>query len=83
LGFLAQEGVVYYFHGQVPTFRHEVGDRATFRFYIAQLVANGTATQAEIARAFGIPASTVKRAVRGQNRRMILQSRNQWWDEGG
>ena len=64
LGFLQQDGRVYYFHGHLPTFHHAVEDVATFRSYIAQLVVNGTATQVEVAEAFGIPVITVKRAVK-------------------
>jgi len=64
LGFLQQDGRVYYFHGQLPTFHHGVEDVATFRAYLAQLVVNGTATQVEVAQAFGLPAITVKRAVK-------------------
>jgi len=64
LGFLQQDGRVYYFHGHLPIFHHGVEDMATFRSYIAQLVVNGTATQVEVAEAFGIPVVTVKRAVK-------------------
>lgn len=32
--------------------------------FISQLVVNGTASQADIVRAFGVPAITVKRAVK-------------------
>ena len=64
LGLLQQDGKIYYFHGHLPTFHHGVEDVATFRSYIAQLVVNGTATQVEVAEAFGIPAITIKRAVK-------------------
>src|SRR5205814_2100106 len=64
LGFLQADGRVYYFHGHLPTFHHALKDVATFRSYIAQLVVNGTATQVEVATAFGISVITVKRAVK-------------------
>lgn len=64
VGFIRQEERIFYFHGQLPVFHHAVNDVATFRSYIAQLVVNGIATQAQIVQAFGIPAITVKRAVK-------------------
>lgn len=64
LGFQQRDGVVYYFHGHLPTFRHEAKDLATFRMYIAGLVVNGTASQGQIAQAFGISLGLVKRAVK-------------------
>ena len=64
LGFQQQDGVVFYFHGHLPTFRHGVKDLATFRMYIAGLVINGTASQRQIAEAFGISAMLVQRAVK-------------------
>jgi transposase len=64
LAFECRDGVVTYFNGQMPVFRHAVNDRRTFRMIVSQFVVNGNARQAEIARAFGIPLVTVKRAVR-------------------
>jgi DNA invertase Pin-like site-specific DNA recombinase len=64
LAFESRDGVVTYFNGQMPVFRHAVNDRRTFRMIISQFVANGNARQCEIARAFGIPLVNVKRALR-------------------
>lgn len=64
LAFERREGVVTYFNGQMPVFRHDVDDLRTFRMIVSQFVVNGNARQAEIARAFGIPSINVKRAVR-------------------
>lgn len=64
LGFQQRDGVVYYFHGHLPTFRHAAKDLATFRMFIAGLVVNGTAAQGQIAQAFGISLGLVKRAVK-------------------
>jgi transposase-like protein len=61
LAFECREGTVYYFNGYLPVFMHERKDLATFRMFSSQLVANGSSTQAEIARAFGVPLVTVKR----------------------
>jgi len=64
LAFQCQAGKVCYFNGHLPVFIHEAGDLATFRMFSSQLVINGNATQAEIARAFGVPLVTVKRYVK-------------------
>jgi DNA invertase Pin-like site-specific DNA recombinase len=61
LAFECREGTVYYFNGYLPVFMHDRNDLATFRMFSSQLVANGSSTQAEIVRAFGVPLVTVKR----------------------
>src|SRR5258708_39144472 len=61
LAFECREGTVYYFNGYLPVFMHDHNDLATFRMFSSQLVVNGSSTQAEIARAFGVPLVTVKR----------------------
>jgi hypothetical protein len=61
LAFECREGTVYYFNGYLPVFMHESKDLATFRMFSSQLVVNGSSTQAEISRAFGVPLVTVKR----------------------
>jgi transposase len=64
IAFQCQEGKVCYFNGHLPVFVHEEKDLATFRMFSSQLVINGNATQAQIARAFGVPLVTVKRYVK-------------------
>ena len=64
LAFEKRDGSVYYFNGHLPVFSHAQEDLATFRLFASQLVINGTATQVEIARAFGVPLGTVKRYVK-------------------
>ena len=61
LAFECREGKVYYFNGYLPVFMHDREDLPTFRMFSSQLVANGSSTQAEIVRAFGVPLVTVKR----------------------
>jgi len=61
LAFQRHEGNVYYFNGHLPVFTHAVDDLASFRMFSSQLCLNGSATQAQIARAFGVPLVTVKR----------------------
>ena len=64
LAFRVEDGRVTYFNGNMPVFIHDKGDTATFRMITAQFCANGNARQAEVARVFGIPKVTVKRAVK-------------------
>lgn len=64
VAFRCEGGKVYYFNGHLPVFVHEQNDLATFRLFSSQLVINGNATQAQIARAFGVPLVTVKRYVK-------------------
>ena len=63
LAFERRDGRVTYFHGVFPVFQHAENDIASFRMIASQLCVNGHVTQAEISRAFGIPAVTMKRAV--------------------
>lgn len=53
-----------YFNGHLPVFTHGAQDLASFRLFTSQLIINGTATQGQIVRAFGVPLTTVKRCVK-------------------
>lgn len=64
LAFEQREGIVYYFNGHLPVFSHPQDDIASFRFFSSQLIVNGNASQSQIARAFGVPLVTVKRACK-------------------
>ena len=64
LGFECREGQVVYINGHLPVFTHAKEDLESFRFFTTQLIVNGTATQGEIARAFGAPLVTIKRYVK-------------------
>jgi len=68
LAFECRAGRVTYFHGQLPVFVHAEEDVRTFRMITSQFVVNGNATQADIARAFGVTAISVKRAVKTYRR---------------
>jgi len=61
LAFQRCEDSVIYFNGHLPVFSHAADDIASFRFFTSQLCVNGSATQPQIARAFGVPLVTVKR----------------------
>jgi hypothetical protein len=64
IAFERRDGVVFYFNGHLPVFSHAVGDIGAFRLFTSQLIANGLASQAQIARAFAVPLVTVKRACK-------------------
>ncbi len=64
LGFMQLDGEVTYFVGHLPVYRHAVDDLPSFRMITSQFVVTGCARQVDIARAFGIPAVNVKRAVK-------------------
>ena len=64
LAFARRDEQVTYFNGDMPLFIHEESDLASFRMITAQFVVNGCATQAQIARAFGVAKISIKRAVK-------------------
>jgi transposase-like protein len=64
IAFECRDGKVTYVSGHMPIFQHAEGDLAAFRYFSSQLVVNGTAGQADIARAFHVPKVTVKRYVK-------------------
>jgi transposase len=64
ISFCRREGSIYYFHGTLPIFTHAESDLKAFRLYTSQLVVNGTCTQAELVRAFGISSISMKRYVK-------------------
>jgi biotin operon repressor len=64
LAFERRDGVVFYFNGHLPVFSHAVGDIGAFRLFTSQLIANGSASQSEVSRAFGVSLTTVKRACK-------------------
>jgi hypothetical protein len=63
LAFECRAGQVTYFNGHLPVFTHAQDDLAAFRLFTSQLVVNGSASQGDIRRAFGVPKVAVQRAV--------------------
>lgn len=61
LAYAKRDGQVYYFHAGLPIFNHAEQDERSFRLITAQLAVNGACRQAEIVRAFGISAISMKR----------------------
>jgi len=64
LAFERREDQVVYYNGHLPVFTHRSDDLGSFRLFTTQLIVNGTATQEQIVRAFGVPMTTVKRNCR-------------------
>ena len=57
------EQVIYY-NGHLPVFMHARNDLAGFRLFTAQLIVQGSATQGDIQRAFGVPLVAIERATK-------------------
>ena len=64
LAFKKKTGNIIYFNGSMPVFSHDEYDLKSFKMITSQFYVNGNATQADIARAFGITLVSVKRAVK-------------------
>jgi transposase len=64
-----RDAQVVYFNGHLPVFTHATDDLASFRFFTTQLIVNGTATQGQIGKAFGVSLTTVKRYCRAYRQR--------------
>jgi len=64
LAFEQRDKQVTYFNGHLPVFTHEAEDLEAFRMFTSQLIANGSATQGEISKAFGVSLTTIKRYVK-------------------
>ena len=61
VAYAKRDGQVYYFHAGLPIFNHAEQDDRSFRLITAQLAVNGACSQAEIVRAFGVSAISMKR----------------------
>jgi hypothetical protein len=59
-----KDGQVVYIYGSLPIFQHDEGDLRSFRLFTSHLINNGSARQADIVNAFGVPLATVKRYLK-------------------
>ena len=59
-----EANTVVYFHGQLPVFTHGQDDVASFRMFTSQLIVQGSATQGDIQKAFGVPLVSIKRSTK-------------------
>ena len=64
LGVICRDGRVSYFYGTLPVFTHAEKDVKSFRLFTSQLYVEGKVKQADLVRAFGVSAISVKRAVK-------------------
>jgi hypothetical protein len=64
LVFKKEDGKVTYLNGLMPVFVHDEQDQPSFRMITAQFCVNGFVKQAEIVRAFGVTAVSVRRSVK-------------------
>lgn len=55
---------VIYYNGHLPVFTHDKSDVASFRLFTSQLIVQGSATQGHVAKAFGVPLVSIKRATK-------------------
>jgi hypothetical protein len=61
IGVSQKDGMVYYFQGAYPFYRHSTENRAAFKHIICQLLGNGMVGRSEIAKAFRIPERSISR----------------------
>lgn len=64
LGFVREGNTITYIYGNLPIFSHDIDDQRSFRMVTSQFYINGSATQAQIYRAFGVSPISVKRGVK-------------------
>ncbi len=64
LTFGKKDGQVTYFLGVLPVFTHDEDDIRSFRMITSQFCESGIVKQVDIVKAFGVPAVSVKRAVK-------------------
>lgn len=69
LAFKKENGQMVYFNFGMPVFMHDENDSASFRMITSQFCVNGTTTQSEISKTFGVSLISVKRAVKLYRRR--------------
>jgi len=71
LGFMRRDHSLTYFNGHLPVFTHGVDDQQSFRMITSQFYINGSATQAQICKAFGVSRISVKRYVKLYRRKGV------------
>lgn len=64
LAFSNVNGRITYFNGSMPIFVHDANDVRTFRMITSQFCVSGATRLVDISTAFGVPAISVKRAVK-------------------
>lgn len=59
-----EEDQVIYYNGHLPVFTHAKSDLASFRLFTSQLIVQGSATQGQVSKAFGVPLVAIKRGTK-------------------
>lgn len=60
----AEGDQIIYYNGHLPVFTHAKSDLASFRLFTSQLIVQGSATQGQIQKAFGVPLVAIKRSTK-------------------
>ncbi len=63
-----RDGVVWYFHYDMPVFSHAESDVASFRMFTSSLCDKGQCKLVEVERTFGVTAISVKRSLKQYRR---------------
>ena len=58
------EGVVFYFNGEMPIYKHQESDYKSFRYISSQLYVLGNVKQVDIVKFFKVSPESVKRWVK-------------------
>jgi hypothetical protein len=64
LAVVERDGVVWYFHYDMPVFSHAADDLASFRMFTSSLCDKGQCKLVEVERAFSVTAISVKRSLK-------------------
>ncbi len=64
IGFMRKDSPLTSLYGSLPVFTHDIDDMPSFRMFTSQLYINGSVSQAEICRAFGVSKNSVLRSVK-------------------
>jgi hypothetical protein len=64
LAVVERDGVVWYFHYDMPVFSHAADDLASFRMFTSSLCDKGQCKLVDVERAFSVTAISVKRALK-------------------
>ncbi|MBU4263162.1 MAG: hypothetical protein KKC76_15005 [Proteobacteria bacterium] len=64
IGFVKKDNSITYIYGNMKVFTHDIYDMQAFRMITSQLYVNGSASQAELCRTFGVSKISLKRRVR-------------------
>ena len=85
LAVVERDGVVWYFHYDMPVFSHAADDLASFRMFTSSLCDKGQCKLVDVERAFSVTAISVKRALkqyRAHGAKSFFVSRRKYANKG-